>query len=141
MSNREKPESVESIMARLSKPGGTRGGAKEFVLGAVLIAIGGYLFMDNVVVTSGWGQLRFGSFTTSFGVALIPLLLGIAMLFFDGKSKPGWVLTIGSAVAIVVGIISSLTATWRPTSMFTSIVILGSIAAGVGLVARGLKEH
>jgi hypothetical protein len=131
----------ETLKERLQKPGGTKGGAGEFLVGVLLIAIGGYLFMDNVVVTSGWGELRFGRFTTSFGVVLIPLLIGVGMLFFDGKSKLGWLLTIGSGAAIVVGIITKLEATWRPTSLLVSLLILGSIAAGIGLVARALKEH
>jgi uncharacterized protein len=134
-------ESTRSMLERMRRPGGTRGGAREFLLGVLLIAIGGYLFLDNVVVTSGWGELRFGRFTTSFGVVLIPLLIGIGLLFFDGKSKPGWLLTVASGGAIVVGIISKLEATWRPTSLLVSLLILGSIAAGIGLVARGLKEH
>src|SRR5262245_19420395 len=109
-------------MERLRKPGGTRGGVGEFLVGIQLIAVGGYLFLDNVVVTtSGWGQFHSGRFTTSFGVALIPLLIGIGMLFFDGKSKLGWLLTVGAGAAIVVGIISILTAAWRTTSLITAI--------------------
>ena len=131
--------------SRLHNFGGTRGGIGEFVAGIILLGVGGYLFLDNVVVTTGWdggwGRFGVGRFTTSFGVALLPLMGGVALLFYDGSSKLGWVLTIASAVAIFVGIVTSLTVHWRQTSLLVAILIFIAIAGGVGLVARSLRAH
>lgn len=131
--------------SRIRNPGGTKGGIGEFLAGIILLAIGGYLFMDNVVVTTGWdggwGRFGVGRFTTSFGVALLPLMAGVAVLFYDGSSKLGWLLTVASGAAIFVGIVTSLTVHWRQTSLFTAVVIFVAIAAGIGLIARGLRAH
>jgi uncharacterized protein len=127
---------------RLRNPGGTRGGMGEFLIGLAMLVAGGYLFMDNVVVTSyGWGQFRIGNFTSSFGIAVIPLMFGIGALFFNGKSAVGWILTLGSALAITVGIITSLAVHWRPSTMFFAIVIFVLIAGGIGLIARAIRAH
>src|SRR5262245_48063338 len=97
----------EEAGGRLRNPGGTRGGMGEFLIGLAMAIAGGYLFMDNVIVSSwgfGWGN----AYGYGFGVVLIPFFIGIAMLFFDGRSKLGWLLTVGSMIAIVVGVISRL---------------------------------
>ncbi|MCE9577705.1 MAG: hypothetical protein K8W52_31430 [Deltaproteobacteria bacterium] len=131
--------------SRIRNPGGTSGGIGEFLAGVLLLGIGGYLFLDNVVVTTGWdggwGRFGVGRFTTSFGVALLPLMGGVALLFYDGKSKLGWILTVASGAAIFVGIVTSLTVHWRQTSLLVAIVIFVAIAGGIGFIARGLRAH
>jgi hypothetical protein len=72
---------------------------------------------------------------------LIPLMIGVGMLFFNGKSMLGWILTIGSGIAIMVGIITSLTVHWRPSSLYYAIVIFVLIAGGIGLIARAIRAH
>ena len=122
--------------------GGTPGGLLEFFVGLILIVAGGYLFISQVTVISrgfsiGFGSMRFNS----FGLSLIPLLIGIAILFFNGRNLLGWFLTIAGAVIIIVGIISNLDIYFQPTSLFNTIIMLGMIAAGLGLVARALRDH
>ena len=124
---------------RFQGPGGTPGGMGEFLLGIVLAAIGLYLLFDRVTVqTSFW---RFGGMQSSFGVTLIPLLLGIGLLFFNGKSVIGWVLTAGGLLFIVVGVIANMDIYFQRTSLMTTLIMLGLLAAGLGLVARSLRTH
>ena len=118
--------------------GGTPGGIGEFLLGAALAVAGGWLLTNQVTVSSGYWQLWGMS---AFGLSLLPLLLGIGLLFFDGRSRWGWVLTAGSAVIILTGIVANLQVYFRPTSLFNTLVMLGLLAAGVGLVARSLRAH
>ena len=118
--------------------GGTPGGLGEFFLGLAMAAGGGYLLMQQVTVTSGfwtlWGY-------NAFGFSLIPLLIGIAMVFFDGRSKLGWVLTALGALVIVLGIITNLTIFFRPTSLFNTLIILALLAGGLGLIARSVRTR
>jgi hypothetical protein len=118
--------------------GGTPGGIGEFLFGAALVVVGGYLLMNQVTVTSGSWQL--GGYN-AFGLSLIPLLLGIGLLFFNGRSVAGWVLTAAGTLIILAGIIVNLQIFFRPTSLFNTLLILGLLAAGVGLVARSLRAH
>jgi hypothetical protein len=117
--------------------GGTPGGLGEFFTGLAMAAGGGYLLLNQVTVTSGYWQL-FGY--NGFGISLIPLLIGVAMLFFDGRSKLGWLLTAGGALVIVLGIITNLTIFFRPTSLFNTLIILALLAGGLGLIARSVRS-
>ncbi len=118
--------------------GGTPGGLLEFVVGTAMAVGGAYLLTTRVTVTSGfwgwWGD-------NTFGLTLLPLLIGIALLFFSGRSVIGWLLVIGGAVIILAGIIANLQVYFRPTSLFATLMMLGLLFAGLGVVARSLRSH
>ena len=118
--------------------GGTPGGLLEFVIGTAMAVAGAYLLTTRVTVTSGfwgwWGD-------NTFGLTLIPLLLGIGILFFNGRSVLGWLLLIAGAVIIFAGIITNLQVYFRPTSLFNTLMMLGLLAAGLGILARSLRSH
>jgi hypothetical protein len=67
-------------------------------------------------------------------------LIGIGTLFYNGRSILGWLLTIGGALIILVGIVSNLHIYLRPTSLFDTLMMLGLLAGGMGLVARSLRD-
>jgi uncharacterized protein len=118
--------------------GGTPGGLLEFFAGAAMALAGGYLLTQQVMVTSGFWNWAGNS---TFGLTLVPLLIGIGLLFFNGRSALGWLLTVGGAVIILAGIIANLQIYFRPTSLFNTLVMLGLLAGGLGLVARSLRSH
>ena len=126
--------------------GGTPGGLFEFFIGLVMILVGGWLFLSRIVVTTmgfgfgfGWGGRAYA--VNNFGVALIPMMIGIGILFFSGKNFIGWVLTVGGFLIIIVGILINLRIYFEPTNLVTTILILGTFAGGIGLVARALQPH
>jgi uncharacterized protein len=118
--------------------GGTEGGIGQFLLGLVMAVGGAYLLTQQVMVTSGfWGW--FGQST--FGLSLLPLVLGIGILFFDGKSVLGWLLTLCWATIVFLGILMNLRIYFAPTSLFNTLVMLLLLAGGIGLVARSLRPQ
>lgn len=118
--------------------GGTPGGLGTFLAGFAMVVAGGYLLLTRVTVTSGLWQL-WGY--NAFGLSLLPLLIGIGILFFDGRSLPGWLLTAAGAIIILAGIIANLHVYFRPTSLFDTLLILILLAGGLGLVARSLRTQ
>jgi hypothetical protein len=118
--------------------GGSPGGLPTFLAGAAMLVAGGYLLLAQVTVTSGywafWGY-------NAFGLSLVPLLVGIGVLFFNGRSLVGWVLTAAGALIIVVGIVANLHVYFQPTSLFDTLLMLGLLAGGLGLVARSLRPQ
>ena len=118
--------------------GGTPGGLGEFLFGLVMVVAGGYLLTNQVTVTShSW---RFGGYS-AFGIALLPLAFGIGLLFYNGRSLAGWLLTFGGALVIVLGIITNLDIYFRATSLFNTLVMLVLLAAGLGMIGRSLRSH
>ena len=124
------------MATRIEGAGGTTGGIGQFLIGLGMAIAGGWLLTNQVTVTSGFWH--FGSFN-GFGLSLIPLVLGIGILFFNGKSVAGWLLTFAGAVIIFVGILTNLDIYFRPTSLFNTILMLILLAGGIGLVARSLR--
>lgn len=118
--------------------GGTPGGIGEFLIGFAMACVGGYLLSNQVSVISSYWNL-WG--TNTFGITLIPLLFGIAILFFNGRSKIGWLLTVGGFLFILAGVIANMHIYFQRTSLFNTLVMLILLVGGISLIARGLKPH
>lgn len=118
--------------------GGTPGGVGQFFAGLVMTAVGGYLLLNQVTVAGSFWD--FFGFNT-FGLTLLPLLIGVGLLFFDAKSVPGWLLAVVGAGIIVAGILMNMHIYFRPTSLYNTLVMLVLLAGGLGLIARSLKAH
>ena len=122
----------------ISGAGGTPGGVGQFLLGFVFAVVGGWLLMSQVTVTSGvwtlWGY-------DSFGMSLIPFIIGVGMLFFNGKSVFGWLLLIASLLIVIAGVIINMHIYFRPTSLFNTMMMLVLLFGGIGLIARSLRSQ
>jgi len=118
--------------------GGTPGGVGTFFAGLLMSVAGAYMLTSQVTVSTGfWGF--FGH--NSFGLSLVPLLLGVGLLFFNGRSPLGWVLAVAGAVIILAGILMNLRIYFEPTSLFNTLVMLVLLVGGLGLVARSLRAY
>ena len=71
----------------------------------------------------------------------MPLLAGIAFLFYNGKSVMGWLLTAIGAVVILAGVLMNMDIYFRQTSLFNTLMMLALLFGGLGLVARSLRAH
>jgi hypothetical protein len=118
--------------------GGTQGGVAQFFVGLALTVGGAYLLTQRVTVTSGFWSL-FGGHT--FGLSLLPLVVGAGALFYDGKSRLGWVLTAIGVLIVFLGILLNLRIYFEPTSLFDTLLMLVLIAGGIGLIARSLRAQ
>ncbi len=109
-------------------------------MGLVMLVVGGYLLFNHVQVHGGyWGSNWFGTgYGTSFGITLIPMLFGVAILFANGKSVIGRVLTAGGLLMIFTGIIANLDIHFRQTSLLNTLIMLVLIVGGIGLIARSV---
>ena len=124
--------------SRIRGAGGTPGGIGEFILGLAMAIAGAYLITNQVVVVSGfwsiWGY-------NAFGLSLLPLMVGIGILFFNGKSIIGWLLLFAGVVIIFTGVLMNLRIYFERTSLFNTIVMIALLAGGIGLIFRGLAPH
>ncbi len=121
-----------------SGAGGTSGGIGLFLFGLGMAIAGGWLLTNQVTVTTnGWHMWGYNG----FGLSLIPLILGIGLLFFNGRSPIGWLLTFAGTIIIFVGILTNLDIYFRPATLFNTVLMLVLFAGGIGLVARSLRAQ
>lgn len=130
-------------------PGGRPGGEVKFLIGAVLTAIGVWLFFDSVKFTTGhmgWvsgaiARGRGGGLmeTTSMGILLVPLFIGVIALFFDVRKMWGWVLVGLGLVILGIEVVSR----FRPVMAIKGthlILLIVMIAGGLGLMFRAYLD-
>lgn len=125
--------------------GGTSGGIGRFFLGLAMFLIGGYLLLSAIQVSNGFG-LGYGLFsvgrvTVTSGIVLIPFIFGIGIVFFNANSYAGWLLTIGSLLLLIVGIITSTHFYLRSMSAFELLLILVLLFGGIGLFMSALRKQ
>jgi hypothetical protein len=118
--------------------GGTPGGLSHFVIGFIITCLGGYFLANQVSVVGSYWSF-YGANT--FGMTLVPLLIGVGILFWNGRSIAGWLLTIAGALFILAGVIANMHIYFRPTSLFNTLVMLVLFVGGLGLIARALSPH
>src|SRR6516225_11160424 len=115
-----------------------RAGLGTLLLGLVLTVAGGYLLTNQVEVGAG----PFGGFAwfgpNTCGILLIPLLIGVALLCFNAKLLVGRLLTAAGAVILLASVLDTLRITFRPTSLFITLLMLGLLVVGIGLMARSV---
>ncbi|MFS2216407.1 hypothetical protein ACEN9H_12645 [Massilia cellulosiltytica] len=123
--------------------GGTGGGTGQFFLGLVLMCGGFYLLLNSVVVSSSFGLgtrlFGVGGYGITGGIVLIPLVIGIAMIFYNARNVLGWLLAICAFAALVFGVIASVNMSLRTMSAFELICILALAFGGLGLFLRSLR--
>jgi hypothetical protein len=122
----------------ISDVGGTPGGLGHFVIGFIITCLGGYFLANQVSVVGSYWSF-YGAST--FGITLVPLLIGVGILFWNGRSIVGWFLTAAGALFILAGVIANMHIYFRPTSLFNTLVMLILFVGGLGLIARALSPH
>lgn len=124
--------------------GGTSGGSGQFLLGLVMMCSGFYLLLNSVIVSStfGLGSRLFGigGFGVTGGIILVPLVIGIGMIFFNARNYLGWLIAIASFFAMVFGVIASVSLDLRTMSAFYLITVLVLAFGGLGLFLGSLRS-
>jgi hypothetical protein len=123
--------------------GGTSGGTGQFFLGLFMMCGGFYLLLNGIVVSSSFGLATrlfgLGGVGITGGLILIPLIIGLAMIFYNARSALGWLLAIGALAAMIFGVIASLSLNLRTMTAFELIGILVLAFGGLGLFLRSLR--
>lgn len=124
--------------------GGTSGGLGQFLIGFVMFCGGIYMLLNAIHVSSSFGfgasLYHFSGFNITSGMVLIPFMFGVGIIFYNSRNPLGWLLAIGSLVALVFGVISSIRFNMRHMSAFDLIVILVLTVGGLGLFLRSLRS-
>ena len=124
--------------------GGTNGGVMRFLVGMAMIIGGGYLFFSSITVVNnfslGYRLYRVGNLSVTSGMVLIPFLFGVGMIFYNSKNWFGWMLSLGSLLALTLGVISSISFRLQSMSAFELLTILVLGVGGIGIFLSSLRD-
>jgi uncharacterized protein len=135
------------MATQLQGAGGTQGGSMTFVIGLIMACAGFYMLLDNIVVSQGFGfgyalyRINYGGgWNVTGGGLLIPFMFGVGWIFYNARAPWGWVLAGGALVAIIFGVLMSLSISIRTMSLLNLIIILVLMVGGLGLFVRSLRK-
>jgi hypothetical protein len=129
----------------------------QFLIGGCLFGAGGFLLANQVLVRSelllqrtpggfgrwgGWGggaAIPFG--TPGMGLLMLPLGIGVCLLFAGSYRRWANLLIWASLAALLVGVLNSLRMSFMPTTLWQLGVYIVMIATGGGLMFRGLNAY
>ncbi len=110
----------------------------SFFIGILCFGAGVFLVFQATDVRFIWYSWRFGSMNIPTGFVVIPLLIGIGLLFYNSKMIISWIVTVLGLIIVLLTIIMSVTIVFRTTSLFMFVLMFGFILAGAGLLLRAL---
>jgi hypothetical protein len=70
---------------------------------------------------------------------LIPLGIGVVMLFVNAFRKVAWFMIMGSSAALMAGILRSITMQFLPTTLLSLVTMTVTIGSGAGLMFKLLR--
>ena len=112
--------------------------------GTSIALIGAYVLAGELAAASGAHPRAFAEFENvmrPFVEANQALGLRSSKLMRSGEKKSvvGWLLTGLGAAIILAGILMNLDIYFRQTSLFNTLMMLGMLFGGLGLIARSLR--
>ncbi len=125
----------------------------QFIAGGALFGSGGFLLLNQVMASSsftyrgGWGMGRYAGGTMfpfgtpGVGLLMIPLGIGVCLLFAGTYKRWATLLIWASIAALVVGVLNSIRLTFMPTTLWALGTYIVMIAAGGGLMFRSLGGY
>lgn len=115
----------------------------QFLVGLAMFVAGGFLFLNNVTVTS-YGYFNYGFFgfggRFAGGLMFVPLIASIIFLFY--KYGIASKICVGLSITLIIAnVIASLNVHWNPLSLFGTIVIFVLLFGGIGLLLKVLLAN
>ena len=111
----------------------------QFFLGFIMLGGGIYWALNMFEVTWNW-VFRIASWNMTTGVMLVPLLVGIFLMFLMEKKTIGGIIAALGVVIIIIAMINSISFHARSASLYVYVLMFGLIFAGAGLVAKVLFQ-
>lgn len=131
---------LDELEKHMIEPEKNKGGnvLLQFFIGFILFCVGVFMVFQCTTITMAWYSWSIGGFGFPQGAVIIPLLIGIGLLFYNSKSIISWLVFILGIVFVLVTIIMSVRIHFNTTSLFNYILMFGSILAGTGLLLKSL---
>jgi hypothetical protein len=117
----------------------------QFVGGSSLFLYGWYLFFTQLIVSSPYRGYRYnrgaGGAGDWFAMLILPLLIGIFLIFANKLKRVGYYLVVICVMGIAVGLVmKGMYFSFRPISLWNLLLMLVMIGGGGGMALGSLSE-
>lgn len=111
-----------------------------FFAGLLMFAGGVFMILQNIIVRTNWGTsfYHIGSWNVPNGLIMLPVLIGIVMLFVMDRKIFGWIVFGLGILFILLTVIMSVSISWRTSNAYAFLLMFGLAAAGGGMLMRVL---
>ncbi len=111
-----------------------------FFAGLLMFAGGVFMILQNIIVRSSWGHsfYHIGNWAVPNGTIMLPVLIGIVMLFVMDKKIFGWIVFGLGILFILLTIIMNVHVSWKTSNAYMFLLMFGLAAAGGGMLMRVL---
>lgn len=114
---------------------------KSFFAGLGFFVLGVFLVTQNTIVTTGFNLRGLtGGYNPPFGVLILPVIIGIILLFAMDNQVLGWILIVVGICTILLSLLMGFDINFKQTTLYIVILMFGCIAAGAGLMIRGITQ-
>jgi cadmium resistance protein CadD (predicted permease) len=109
--------------------------ADMYMLGGLAMVAGGLMYL--------FFHMRVGTFWPQhgFGFLMLPLFIGIGMLFYNYKSKLAQYVTAGGVALILFTLLSQLALIFPSVSMIEFILMIVPMTAGIAFMAKSRTKR
>jgi hypothetical protein len=113
--------------------------ADLFMLGGWgLVGVSAFLFLSHMTIGTAFSWTYFGGST---GLLIVPLLVGIGMLFYNYKSRVAQYITAGSFLALLLTMLLTMTIRFPPLSAVNFVIMALPLCFGGALLAKGHQKN
>jgi hypothetical protein len=115
----------------------------QFLGGGSLFLYGWYLFFTQLIVTSPYRGYRYrhGGGGDWFAILILPLLIGIFLVFLNKLRTVGFYLVVFCVMGIAVGLVmKGMYFSFRPITLWNLLLMLVMIGGGGGMALGALSE-
>ena len=111
-----------------------------FFAGLLMFAGGVFMILQNVIVRTSWGTsfYHIGSWNVPNGLIMLPVLIGIVMLFVMDRKIFGWIVFGLGILFILLTVIMSVSISWKTSNAYVFLLMFGLATAGGGMLMKVL---
>lgn len=110
----------------------------QFLIGLVMLVIGGYTFLAKINVHTSWGMLRVAGINVASGLVVVPFIVGIIMLFAMPKKFISKLVAGLGFLIIIFYVIMNLRFDFYGANAFDYLLMLIGMFGGATLVLKVL---
>ncbi len=111
-----------------------------FFAGLLMFAGGVFMILQNIIVRTSWGTsfYHIGTWNVPNGMIMLPVLIGIVMLFVMERKIFGWIVFGLGILFILLTVIMSVSISWKTSNGYMFLMMFGLAAAGGGMLMKVL---